>query len=251
MDVPTSNTRRKRAPLAGLGSLPGFLLRRILLAAGHDNALLAGIYARRCSPRVLIVGDGDFSFARALTRIRARRKGLFGLCNNLVCNTRDVGACGVGEGNNVICSSDCGGSGSSSGPNKDSSSSSSSSSSVATPPPMLCATSYDSRADLEKKYGSAGIGSILRQLDEDAGVRVVHGVDATDMDAGAIGDGYDLIVFNFPKVDATSREEFRIAGRVPRNRYLIAGFLVSAARLINEKTGTVMIAQKIGSRLIQ
>ena len=111
---------------------------------------------------------------------------------------------------------------------------------------MLCATSYDSRAALEMKYGVSAVGATLGQLSADVGVRVVHGVDATAMDAGAIGDGYDLIVFNFPKVDATTREEFRIAGRVPRNRYLIAGFLVSAARLLNEKTGTILIAQKMG-----
>ena len=284
--APSTKPKKRSAAAAhggggGLGSLPGPLLRRILLAAGHNHALLAAVYARRCSPRVLVVGDGDFSFARALARIRARR-GI--LCKHQYHRThRRMERCDqtsdqvsdqrgvhrardankvVGAGSRKRGGDGGGGGGDGDDDDDDEGGGSggcgegSAAAAAAAPAPaaaaaaaaspVLCATSYDSRAALEMKYGVSAVGATLGQLSADVGVRVVHGVDATAMDAGAIGDGYDLIVFNFPKVDATTREEFRIAGRVPRNRYLIAGFLVSAARLLNEKTGTILIAQKMG-----
>ena len=160
-----------------------------------NSPLLAAVYARRCSPRVLIVGDGDFSFARALAKVRARRKGLFGLCNAIGAVKEASGSMSIAAARRA---------------QRDSA-------------PFLCATSYDTQEDLERKYGAGAIGTTLGDLAAEPEVRVVHGVDATNVDASVLGDGYDLILFNFPKVNATTREEFRIAGRVPRNRYLIPG----------------------------
>ena len=111
-------------------------------------------------------------------------------------------------------------------------------------PSCTYATSYDSLLALHSKYGQPEIAQTLTRL-TDNHVIVRHNIDATQLNVGLDGQTFDLVVFNFPKVGATSLEEYRIAGRVPRNRYLIASFLVAAAKVLTPH-GSVVVAQKSG-----
>ena len=111
---------------------------------------------------------------------------------------------------------------------------------------QLYATSYDSLTDLHAKYGESNISNTLSSLSNYNAI-TKHNIDATALNLSDFnGVKFDLIIFNFPKVASTSLEEFRIAGRVARNRYLIAAFLHSAASLLSSK-GMISIAQKEGN----
>ena len=70
--------RSRTTTATGLASLPGFLVRRVLLMAGN-SPLLAAVYARRCSPRVLIVGVGTVRAGAGKGACQA--KGTLRLCN--------------------------------------------------------------------------------------------------------------------------------------------------------------------------
>ena len=109
------------------------------------------------------------------------------------------------------------------------------------------ATSYDSSNQLYDKYGRDETTNILNAISSTDEATVRHNIDATKLHSSNYFNSqkFDLIVFNFPKVGTTSLEEFQIAGRVPRNRHLIASFLVSAKHIL-KPNGAVVIAQKIG-----
>jgi hypothetical protein len=198
-------------PLSKFLSLPPPLLQRIYFYVGTTQiptnpqqpsspaeTLAALLYTRSVSPRILVVGSGNFTFPAAIARLRAQSKGIYGAFN--VSSTTE---------------------------------------------PTLYATSYDSLAELHTKYGAADITTTLSTLSHNQAV-VRHSIDATTLTLGLDNQRFDLVVFNFPKVGATTLEEFKIAGRVPRNRYLIASFLVAAVTHVLAPRGSIVVAQKTG-----
>eukprot|EP01063_Lacrimia_lanifica_P040431 TRINITY_DN9152_c0_g1_i1.p1 TRINITY_DN9152_c0_g1~~TRINITY_DN9152_c0_g1_i1.p1 ORF type:complete len:340 (+),score=127.51 TRINITY_DN9152_c0_g1_i1:86-1105(+) len=132
--------------------------------------------------RLLLVGEGDFSFTAALAKLR-------------------------GHGGGII------------------------------------STSYDTSEQLSKKYPW-----VSKQLEacEEAGVVVVHGVDATALEnCDAINgtDGtLDHIIFNFPHTGCGIKDKTR---NVATNKDLLRKFFVSAKEFIPE-TGSIHVALKRG-----
>jgi hypothetical protein len=178
-------------------SLPPHLLRTIALLIGttkerghHPETLANLLFAASVSPSVLIVGSGNFTFESSVSNLRSQTKGIYGAFNSRTGSTAS----------------------------------------------HFCATSYDSLDDLHRKYGREEMDTTLSSLSDNE-AEILFEIDATRVDeemAAAASSSsssrstnlstprrYDLIVFNFPKVAVTSREEFQVAGRVPRNRYLI------------------------------
>jgi len=240
-----SKRPHNEATVATIFSLPSPLLRSIALFIGTTKEEDGGaetmaslLFTSSVSPSILFVGSGNFTFESSVSHLRSHKKGVYGAFNHHhhhQSQTDDAG-------------------------------------------PHLCATSYDSLDDLHQKYGKEEMDITLSILSKN-NAKILHGINAQnineEMAAEATTTGstttssstttttstsstststssstttqqkYDLIVFNFPKVAVTSLEEFRIAGRVPRNRYLIASFLRTASQILN-KNGHIIIAQKTG-----
>jgi hypothetical protein len=135
---------------------------------------VAAKYAERgCHRRVLLVGEGDFSFTLALLRA-----------------TGDVAM-------------------------------------------STTATSYDAREDVVRRYrGEANLTTLSRDYGDH--VRVLHGVDATDLTT-AIGSSekFDRVVFNFPHIAGKAKMD--------RNRALLGGYLKSARDVLSER-GVIEVA---------
>lgn len=134
----------------------------------------------------------------------------------------------------------------------------------------IYATSYESRASLEKIYGASCVET-LREL-EKLGARVAHGVDAADLastlpplaankecDEAAQSDtihAFDRVVWNFPCVarnaDGSAQEaalngsDARSAEELEANRILVEKFCQGAARLVASDDGEVHITHKVG-----
>ena len=98
---------------------------------------------------------------------------------------------------------------------------------------MVISTSYDSLDDLHTRYPSVVTGTL--QTLHDAGVRVFHGVDATNLQgtlpwlndasmAAQFPPKFDRVVFNFPHHAGK--------GLIHVNRALLAGSLRSASHFI-------------------
>lgn len=233
-DRPDDRTKMSKRPhneatVATIFSLPSPLLRSIALFIGTTKEEDGGtetmaslLFTSSVSPSILFVGSGNFTFESSVSHLRSHKKGVYGAFNqhhHHQSQTDDTG-------------------------------------------PHLCATSYDSLDDLHQKYGKEEMDITLSILSKN-NAKILHGINAQkineEMAAATTTTGrtttgssstttqrkYDLIVFNFPKVAVTSLEEFRIAGRVPRNRYLIASFLRTAGQILN-KNGHIIIAQKTG-----
>jgi 25S rRNA (uracil2634-N3)-methyltransferase len=132
----------------------------------------------------------------------------------------------------------------------------------------IVATSYESRASLERIYGPSCMET-LREL-EATGARVAHGVNAADLastlprsasDGENTHDGknayaFDRVVWNFPCVarnaDGSAQEaalngsDARSAEELEANRILVEKFCQGAARLVASDDGEVHITHKVG-----
>jgi 25S rRNA (uracil2634-N3)-methyltransferase len=136
---------------------------------------VAASYAERGDHRVLLVGEGDFSFTLALLR---------------ACDASGVAM-------------------------------------------STTATSYDAREDVARRYrGEANLTALSRDYGDH--VRVLHGVDATDLTT-AIGSSekFDRVVFNFPHIAGKAKMD--------RNRALLGGYLKSAQDVLSER-GLIEVA---------
>lgn len=122
----------------------------------------------------------------------------------------------------------------------------------------LVATSYESFDTLARVYGNSCTDTLheLRKL----GARVLHGVDAGNLDAtlppdALPGAGFDRIVWNFPCVARGSDGEVlagagagadaRGSAELEQNRQLIARFCAGAAARLS-KGGEVHVTHKVG-----
>lgn len=95
------------------------------------------------------------------------------------------------------------------------------------------ATSYDAREDVVRRYrGEANLTTLSRDYGDR--VRVLHGVDATDLTT-AIGfsEKFDRVVFNFPHIAGKAKMD--------RNRALLGGYLKSARDVLSER-GVIEVA---------
>lgn len=88
------------------------------------------------------------------------------------------------------------------------------------PPSSLTATSFDSEADVRRKYSLDNVES-LREL----GVNVQHEVDATRLGDANFNSSFDEVRFNFPH--AKSR------WRTQDNRLLLRNFFESCRKVLN------------------
>ena len=147
-----------------------------------------GLYRR--GERVLTVGDGDFTFSLALSRLLARSR--------------------------AAAAADAADAGAERAPAR---------------APMVF-TSHESRESVLRTYPNAP--ATLRALDALAAAgaaRVVHGVDATALDAAALGGGapFDVVCWNFPCVSLPAGRDGQ-ATELAANRALLRAFFASVAR---------------------
>lgn len=96
-------------------------------------------------------------------------------------------------------------------------------------PKNLTVTTYEAEAQLSPE--ALTNAQALRA----GGATVLHGVDATDLQATFGDTKFDTIVFNFPLRTATTRAELTAV-----NRELLANFFWSSARQLNEGEAAVV-----------
>eukprot|EP00211_Chloroparvula_japonica_P016491 CAMPEP_0119147126 /NCGR_PEP_ID=MMETSP1310-20130426/39906_1 /TAXON_ID=464262 /ORGANISM="Genus nov. species nov., Strain RCC2339" /LENGTH=190 /DNA_ID=CAMNT_0007139067 /DNA_START=44 /DNA_END=612 /DNA_ORIENTATION=- len=102
----------------------------------------------------------------------------------------------------------------------------------------MVATSHDDLRTLGTKYPDKAEGNIgmLKKL----GIRgVLHDIDARELHQSkrlkALSDRFDRVIFNFPHVGGGTLEA------VEENRTLLIDFLISAAQVLDPRSGCVLI----------
>lgn len=95
------------------------------------------------------------------------------------------------------------------------------------------ATAYDAREDVARRYrGEANLTALSRDYGDR--VRVLHGVDATDLTTMiGLSEKFDRVVFNFPHIAGKAKMD--------RNRALLGGYLKSARDVLSER-GVIEVA---------
>jgi hypothetical protein len=181
---------------------------------------------------ILLVGEGNFSFARALARyfvnihtksVQKRRKKLIAI------EEKRLAQLGTGKSVNMLATI----------PQDDTK-----------PGERLIATSYDSLDELRKKYEDAQ--GIIKEVAA-AGSTVLHSVDATNLEGCATlmaampEDGFDRIVFNFPHTGCGIKDTLQ-NNKV--HQAFLQAFFRSAAKLLRtgdrETCGEIHVTLKKG-----